>query len=56
MVTESVCKSVHKVKMFKETMKRDKVLSAEEIAALLDACDFQRHIKPGSLSRRSGTI
>jgi integrase len=38
MVNEITCKQVHKVKMFKESKRRDKFLCAEEIQALLDAC------------------
>jgi integrase len=59
MVSESTSKQVHKVKLFKEMKRRDKFLSAEEIKALLDACDSnvisitgktiqqkQAHLKP----------
>jgi len=59
MVNESTSKQVHKVKMFRESSARDKFLSAEEIKALLDACDSnvisitgktikqkQNHLKP----------
>ena len=59
MVNEATCKQIHKVKLFKENVTRDKFLSAEEIKALLDACDSkvisitgktiqqkQAHLKP----------
>lgn len=39
MINEATSKQVHKVKMFKESVTRDKFLSAEELKALLDACD-----------------
>lgn len=59
MVSDATCKQVHKVKLGKENNRRDKFLSAEEIQALLDACDSnvisitgktiqqkQAHLKP----------
>ena len=49
LIGESIVKGVHKVKMFKETTKRNRFLSREEIERLLDACGTdqqQRHLKP----------
>ena len=59
MVNEATCKQVHKVKMFKESKRRDHFLCAEEIQALLEACSSnvvsitgktiqqkQAHLKP----------
>jgi len=58
-IPEATCKQIHKVKLFKESVSRDKFLSAEEITGLLDACDTkvitttgkeiknkQSHLKP----------
>lgn len=47
LVNEATYKQVHKVKLFKETVTRDKFLSSEEIKALLDACDEQITTKTG---------
>ena len=49
MASEAMCKQVHKVKMFRETMKRDRFLSRTEIDRLLAACGTdaqQAHLKP----------
>lgn len=49
LASTSMCAEVHKVKMFKETMKRDRFLSREEISILLDSCGVymeQQHLKP----------
>lgn len=49
MASEAMCKQVHKVKMFRETMKRDRFLSRAEIDRLLAACGTdaqQAHLKP----------
>lgn len=49
MVSEAVSKEVHRVKLEKEENRRDRFLSEEEIARLLDACgtdDKQRHLRP----------
>lgn len=59
MVNDTTSKQVHRVKMFKENNRREYFLSAEEIAALLDACSSnvvtitgkkieqkQAHLKP----------
>ncbi|GFO61679.1 integrase [Geomonas silvestris] len=49
MASESTMKEVHKVKMFKESLKRDRFLSREEIERLLEACGTDRqqlHLKP----------
>ncbi len=49
MASESMCKEVHKIKMFSETFKRNRFLSRVEIDRLLDACGTgknQEHLKP----------
>lgn len=49
MVNETACKQVHKVKLGRENNRRDKFLSAEEIKALLFACDDQKYTKAGNV-------
>ncbi|MBE2889138.1 tyrosine-type recombinase/integrase [Geobacter anodireducens] len=49
LASASMCTEVHKVKMFRETMKRDRFLSRDEIDRLLAACGTdmqQQHLKP----------
>jgi integrase len=47
MVSESVCKTVHRVKMFKVDNARIRFLSATEIMELLAACDHVSMFKNG---------
>ncbi|QXE87367.1 site-specific integrase [Geomonas nitrogeniifigens] len=49
LASNSMFAEVHKVKVLKETMKRDRFLSREEIKLLLDCCGSymeQQHLKP----------
>lgn len=49
MASASMCTEVHKVKMDKEDLKRDRFLSRDEIARLVAACgtdEQQLHLKP----------
>jgi len=53
MVSESVSKAVHKVKLFKVDNTRTRFLSDTEIRELFQACDYVRVLKSGKVMKNS---
>lgn len=52
MVTEAICKTIHKVKLFKVDNARIRFLGDTEIKELLDACDHVRVLKSGKEEKK----
>jgi len=53
LVSESVCKAVHKVKLFKVDNTRTRFLSDTEIRDLYEACDYLRPLRRGEMEKNT---